>query len=103
MPRWLVISLLLGADFALASCLPAEAPHALDISITSNAFVMRGAEYKSKGELTTALKMLNPPTAISLRQESGTSAERRAEALAAITDAGIKAPVAIVGNEVFSK
>ena len=102
MPRSLTSVVLLGA-VAFASCTPAEVSPALTISVTSNAFLMRGVEYKSKGELTAALKTLKPPAAISLHQEPNITADRRAEALAAISEAGIKAPVAVVGNEVFSK
>ena len=94
--------LLLGA-VAFASCTPAEVSPALEISVTSNAFLMQGIEYRSKSELTAVLKTMKPPAAISLHQEPNITADRRAEVLAAISEAGIKAPVAIVGNEVFSK
>ena len=60
MPRSLTSVVLLGA-VAFASCTPAEVSPALTISVTSNAFLMRGVEYKSKGELTAALKTLKPP------------------------------------------
>jgi len=100
MPRSLVIALLRGA-VGLASWTPAESPPSLEITITANAFVVHGATYKSKGELASAPKALPPPATIYLRQEPSTTPERHAEALAANSEAGIRAPVAFVGNEAF--
>ena len=102
MPRSFAVALLLGAA-SFASCTSVESPSPLEIDIISSAYVVAGVEYKSRSELAGALKALPLPAVITLRQGSGTTSERHAEALAPISDAGINAPVTFVGNEVFSK
>jgi len=85
----------------LAGCSRPGPEQALKIEVTPTAYLMNGIEYKSKAELTAALKALPAPTAIYLKQSPEAKPERFAEAVEAVKDTAATAQVLTVGNEVF--
>jgi hypothetical protein len=98
----IVPKLLLGLiGVVLSACDPPTTSTLLDIQIRKMDFVVNGHSYATTAELTTALKKLPPPDGINLIHAEGATPERRNEAIAAVKNAGIKAPIGWVGNEVF--
>lgn len=85
----------------LSACAPSKPATLLDIQIGKTGFIVSSHSYATTAELTTALKKLPPPDGINLIHAEGVSLERRNEAIAAVKNAGIKAPIGWVGNEVF--
>ncbi|MBC7685471.1 MAG: hypothetical protein H7176_09615 [Bdellovibrionales bacterium] len=85
----------------LSACAPSTPATLLDIQVGRTDFVLNGHSYATTAELTTALKRLPSPDGINLIHAEGATLERTNEAIAAVKNAGIKAPIGWVGNEVF--
>jgi hypothetical protein len=98
----IVSKLLLGlVGVVLSACAPSTPSTLFDIQIRKTDFVVNGHSYATTAELTTALKKFPPPDGINLIYTLDTTPERRSEAIAAVKNAGIKATIGWVGNEVF--
>lgn len=85
----------------LSACIPSKTSVVLDIQLRKTDFVVNGQSYATTAELTTALNKLPPPDVINLIHTESAPPERTNEAIAAVKNAGVKAPIGWVGNEVF--
>jgi hypothetical protein len=85
----------------LSGCDLQKSSSVLEIQVRKADFVVDGHSYATSADLTTALKKLPSPDLVHLIHAEGTTVERTNEAIAAIKNAGVKARIGWVGNEVF--